>query len=175
MCSSTAICWPWVPTRISTNAESTPRYDFWRATPSPEREFVRVDVERPSDVNALILSYVLATVKEAFAVAPGLTRVRIVALRSTRIDAYGKSGVEAISPFGLALRTHAPSPVLSQSWGWWPCARWRRRPVPLVLSACNVSPCRVDLLVLEQVNVVPEMWPDLPSGRVGIRLGKTST
>jgi hypothetical protein len=56
MCSSTAICWPWVPTRISTNAESTPRYDFWRATPSPEREFVRVDVERPSDVNALILS-----------------------------------------------------------------------------------------------------------------------
>lgn len=85
-----------MPTRISTNAESTPRYDFWRATPSPEREFVRVDVERPSDVNALILSYVLATVKEAFAVAPGLTRVRIVALRSTRIDAYGKSGVEAI-------------------------------------------------------------------------------
>jgi len=123
----------------------------------------------------MVCGYVLATVKEAFAVAPGLTRVRIVALRSTRIDAYGKSGVEAIPPFGLALRTHAPSPVLSQSWGWWPCARWRRRPVPLVLSACNVSPCRVDLLVLEQVNVVPEMWPDLPSGRVGIRLGKTST
>jgi hypothetical protein len=44
----------------------------------------------------MVCGYVLATVKEAFAVAPGLTRVRIVALRSTRTDAYGESGVEAI-------------------------------------------------------------------------------
>jgi hypothetical protein len=44
----------------------------------------------------LVCGYVLATVKEAFAVAPGLTHVRVVALRSPGTDAYGKARIEAL-------------------------------------------------------------------------------
>lgn len=44
----------------------------------------------------LVCGYVLATVKEAFAVAPGLTHVRVVALRSSGTDAYGKDRIEAL-------------------------------------------------------------------------------
>ena len=44
----------------------------------------------------LVCGYVLTTVKEAFAVAPGLTHVRAVALRSPGIDAYGKARIEAL-------------------------------------------------------------------------------
>ena len=44
----------------------------------------------------LVCGYVLATVKEAFAVAPGLTHVRIVALRNPGTDAYGKARIEAL-------------------------------------------------------------------------------
>jgi hypothetical protein len=44
----------------------------------------------------LVCGYVLATVKEAFAVAPGLTHVRVVALRSPGTDAYGKVRIEAL-------------------------------------------------------------------------------
>lgn len=38
----------------------------------------------------------LATAKEAFAVAPGVTGIRIIALRNTPADAYGKIRLEAI-------------------------------------------------------------------------------
>lgn len=44
----------------------------------------------------LVCGYVLATVKEAFAVAPGLTHVRVVALRNPGTDAYGKARIEAL-------------------------------------------------------------------------------
>ncbi len=44
----------------------------------------------------LVCGYVLATVKEAFAVAPGLTHVRVVALRRAETDAYGKARIEAL-------------------------------------------------------------------------------
>jgi hypothetical protein len=44
----------------------------------------------------LVAGLVLATAKEAFAVAPGVTDVRIVVLRSTPADAYGKIRPEAI-------------------------------------------------------------------------------
>lgn len=44
----------------------------------------------------LVCGYVLATVKEAFAVAPGLTHVRVVALRDAGKDSYGASRVEAV-------------------------------------------------------------------------------
>jgi hypothetical protein len=44
----------------------------------------------------LVCGYTLATVKEAFAVAPGLTHVRVVALRLAGRDAYGNARVEAV-------------------------------------------------------------------------------
>ena len=44
----------------------------------------------------LVAGLVLATAKEAFAVAPGMTEIRIVALRNTPADAYGKIRPEAI-------------------------------------------------------------------------------
>jgi hypothetical protein len=44
----------------------------------------------------LMAGLVLATIKEAFAVAPGLTEIRIVVLRNTPADAYGKTRFEAI-------------------------------------------------------------------------------
>jgi hypothetical protein len=44
----------------------------------------------------LVAGLVLATAKEAFAVAPGLTEIRIVILRNTPADAYGKIRPEAI-------------------------------------------------------------------------------
>jgi hypothetical protein len=44
----------------------------------------------------LVAALVLATAKEAFAVVPGVTEMRIVALRNTPADAYGKIRPEAI-------------------------------------------------------------------------------
>jgi hypothetical protein len=46
--------------------------------------------------NQLVAGLVLATAKEAFAVAPGVTDIRIVVLRHTPADAYGKICPEAI-------------------------------------------------------------------------------
>lgn len=45
---------------------------------------------------ALVNGYVLVTVKEALAVAPGLAGARIVAVRKRSLDAYGRQPVEAI-------------------------------------------------------------------------------
>lgn len=45
---------------------------------------------------SMVSGYVLATVKEAFAVAPGLSSVRIVAVRHAGADSYGQLRVEAI-------------------------------------------------------------------------------
>jgi hypothetical protein len=53
----------------------------------------------------LVAGLVLATSKEAFALAPSVTDVRIVALRSTPADAYGKVRPEAI----LAARIARPA------------------------------------------------------------------
>lgn len=53
----------------------------------------------------LVCGYVLATVKEAFAVAPGLSHVRVVALRSPGRDAYGKARVEAVLGARFALQS----------------------------------------------------------------------
>lgn len=50
----------------------------------------------------LVCGYVLVTVKEAFAVAPGLTHARVVALRLVGRDAYGNANVEAILGTRLA-------------------------------------------------------------------------
>ena len=44
----------------------------------------------------LLAGLVLATAKEAFAVAPGVTDIRIVVLRRTPADAYGNIRPEAI-------------------------------------------------------------------------------
>jgi hypothetical protein len=44
----------------------------------------------------LVAGLVLTTTKEAFAVAPGLTEIRVVVLRNTPADAYGKTRLEAI-------------------------------------------------------------------------------
>jgi hypothetical protein len=44
----------------------------------------------------LVAGLVLATTKEAFAIAPGVTDIRIVVLRNTPADAYGKIRPEAI-------------------------------------------------------------------------------
>jgi hypothetical protein len=53
----------------------------------------------------LVAGLVLATAKEAFAVAPGVTEIRIVSLRNTPADAYGKVRPEAI----LAARVARPA------------------------------------------------------------------
>jgi hypothetical protein len=50
----------------------------------------------------LVAGLVLATAKEAFAAAPGVTDIRILALRGTPADAYGKVRPEAI----LAAQIH---------------------------------------------------------------------
>lgn len=44
----------------------------------------------------MVCGYVLVTVKEALAVAPGLTHVRVVAIRTMGSDAYGRLNVEAV-------------------------------------------------------------------------------
>ena len=53
--------------------------------------------ERDGLIALLVAGYVLATVKETFAVAPGLTSVRIVALRSAGMSAYGTRRGEAVA------------------------------------------------------------------------------
>jgi hypothetical protein len=53
----------------------------------------------------LVAGLVLKTTKEAFAVAPSVTEIRIVALRNTPADAYGKVRPEAI----LATRIARPA------------------------------------------------------------------
>ena len=53
----------------------------------------------------LVAGLVLATAKEAFAVAPSVIGIRIVALRNTAADAYGKVHPEAI----LATRIARPA------------------------------------------------------------------
>jgi hypothetical protein len=50
----------------------------------------------------LVAGLVLATVKEGFAVAPGVTEIRIVVLRNPPADAYGKTRPEAILGARLA-------------------------------------------------------------------------
>ncbi|GAB93144.1 DUF4236 domain-containing protein [Gordonia rhizosphera] len=45
---------------------------------------------------ALVAGYVLVTLREAFAVAPGLTAARIVAVRASGINAYGARTAEVI-------------------------------------------------------------------------------
>lgn len=49
---------------------------------------------------AMVSGYILATVKEAFAVAPALQAVRVIAARKARVDSYGRQTVEAL----LAVR-----------------------------------------------------------------------
>ena len=44
----------------------------------------------------MVAGYALVTVKEAFAVAPGLTSVSVMALRRGRPDAYGRVSSEVI-------------------------------------------------------------------------------
>jgi hypothetical protein len=55
----------------------------------------------------LVAGLVLATAKEAFAVAPRVTGIRIVAIRNTPADAYGKVRPEAI------LATQIARPALN--------------------------------------------------------------
>jgi hypothetical protein len=50
----------------------------------------------------MVCGYVLATVREGFAVAPGLQHLRVVAIRNTGTDAYGKTRVEAVLAAGFA-------------------------------------------------------------------------
>ena len=52
----------------------------------------------------LVAGLVLATAKEAFAVAPGLTEIRIVSLRNTPADACGKIRPESILAARVARR-----------------------------------------------------------------------
>lgn len=59
---------------------------------------VKKTTKRDHDLfyNALAAGYTLVTVKEAFAVAPALRSVRIVAVRGAGTDAYGKKRGEAL-------------------------------------------------------------------------------
>jgi hypothetical protein len=50
---------------------------------------------------------VLATAKEAFAVVPGMNEIRIVVMRHTPVDAYGKVRPEAV------LATQIARPALN--------------------------------------------------------------
>lgn len=54
----------------------------------------------------MVCGYVLATVKEAFAVAPGLTGANVVAVRRTEKDAYGRARIDAL------LAAHLARPAL---------------------------------------------------------------
>lgn len=53
--------------------------------------------ERDDFAHVVVCGYLLATVKEAFAVAPGLTSIRILAVRSMGISAYGERRGEAMA------------------------------------------------------------------------------
>jgi hypothetical protein len=52
--------------------------------------------ERASYYTLAVLGHVMVTVKEAFAVAPGLQHVRLVALRGAGSDAYGRPRLECL-------------------------------------------------------------------------------
>ncbi|MBA8929543.1 hypothetical protein BC739_006761 [Kutzneria viridogrisea] len=52
--------------------------------------------ERSSLHAALVSSHVLLTVREALAVAPGITTVRAIALQHSRTDAFGKHAVDVV-------------------------------------------------------------------------------
>ena len=52
--------------------------------------------ERASLYTLTVMGHVLVTIKEAFAVAPGLTAARVIALRNGGPDAYGRPRLECI-------------------------------------------------------------------------------
>jgi hypothetical protein len=64
----------------------------------PSRKFTKTEL---ADLYRQ-LGLVLTTAKEAFALAPGVTDIRIVALRNTPADACGKLRPEAILATGVA-------------------------------------------------------------------------
>ena len=57
--------------------------------------------EHDAFYNVLAAGYTLVTVKEAFAVSPGLISARIVAVRETGTDAYGTKRGEALLAAGI--------------------------------------------------------------------------
>jgi hypothetical protein len=52
--------------------------------------------ERASYYTLAVMGHGMVTVKEAFAVAPGLEHVRLVALRTAGMDAYGRARLECL-------------------------------------------------------------------------------
>jgi len=52
--------------------------------------------ERSALYTAVVMGHVVVTVKEALAVAPGLQSVRVIALRSAGIDAYGRPRLDCV-------------------------------------------------------------------------------
>jgi hypothetical protein len=52
--------------------------------------------ERSAFYTTLVLGHLLVTLREAFAVAPGITAVRSVVLRNTGVDAYGKPRLDCL-------------------------------------------------------------------------------
>jgi len=52
--------------------------------------------ERSALYTAVVTGHVVVTVKEALAVAPGLQSVRVIALRSAGIDAYGRPRLDCV-------------------------------------------------------------------------------
>jgi hypothetical protein len=69
----------------------------------------------------LVAGLVLATAKEAFTVAPGVTGIRIVALRNTPAHAYGKIRPEAI------LATRVARAALNG-------VQWTQADAPIILN-----------------------------------------
>ncbi len=52
--------------------------------------------ERSAFYTTLVLGHLLVTLREAFAMAPGITAVRSVMLRNTGVDAYGKPRMDCL-------------------------------------------------------------------------------
>lgn len=66
-------------------------------TPAGNLTLKKLTKREAADFYKLVVcGYVLVTIKEAFAVAPGLSHVRIVAVRDTGPDAYGNPRLEAV-------------------------------------------------------------------------------
>ena len=82
-------------------------------TPSGNLSLKKLTKRESADLyKAMVCGYMLATVKEAFAVAPGIESVRVVALRRSPADAYGTTKAEAI----LATRIFRRA-LIGVQWG----------------------------------------------------------
>lgn len=88
----------------------------------------------------LVAGYMLTTVREALAVAPGISSVHIVALRTPGRDAYGNARIECLA--AAKFTRLALDPV-----------RWGQAQAATILNDAATS------LLVHQKGAVKELWP----------------